>query len=173
MMSFAGKSLVEISEAMQIPNGTVAAWSANGKWKVRRLAMQNRPTSAEEEAKKTIEQEEAAAKEIAALDAMSFSERQEYYRDKAALIACRAARAMSNLDDISLLKSAGDIVKLDTFARKGLDLEKGTPVVVANVVYLSQPLLQPSATPAAALPAPAEQLVEAREVEATVTSLDS
>jgi transposase-like protein len=164
-MSFAGSSLSEIADAMQIPYGTIATWSSTMKWRARKLAMKNAPTTTEEEAAALRAKWDRDEKELAELEAMSFTERQTYYKDKAALIACRAARAMSNLDDAALIKSAGDVVKLDTFARKGLDLEKATPNVVANVFYLSQPIQQPS------LPAPAEAPL--LEVEATVQALEN
>jgi transposase-like protein len=117
-MSFAGSSLSEIADAMQIPYGTIATWSSTMKWRARKLAMKNAPTTTEEEAAALRAKWDRDEKELAEIEAMSFTERQAYYKDKAALIACRAARAMSNLDDAALIKSAGDVVKLDSSRAK-------------------------------------------------------
>jgi transposase-like protein len=125
-----GKSNAEIAAELGIPVSTLAGWSSKGKWKLRKQLASSEviPSSADED---------GAAEEISQL---TFQEKQTRYGEIMADHALRVAYTVKKLSPQGLIVNADKIAKLDTIARKALNLEEKKPALVVNVALLARPL---------------------------------
>lgn len=123
------KTLPEIGAALGVPAPTIAGWSSRGKWKAR-LASFEAGTS------DVLPLEESKATE--ARDALTFSEKQARFRDKAASLALKGVEEASKLAPGELVRQADKVANLVKMGQKALDLEKSSPSVIVNVGLLSR-----------------------------------
>ena len=127
-----GKSNPEIAAELGIPVSTLARWSSKAKWKLRKQ-LASRP-----------ETELAPLESVCSDDTLNeisqltFEEKQTRYDCMMADHALRVAYTVRSLSPQGLIVNADKIAKLDSVARKALNLEESKPPVVVNIALLSQ-----------------------------------
>jgi transposase-like protein len=137
-----GKSNHEIAEAIGIPVNTLARWSSKGKWKLRKQLAG---------CAEMTDNAPAAAEDCDEISQLSFEEKQRRYTEMMSNHALRVATVVKNLSSQALILNADKISKLDSVARKALNLEENKPMMVINVGLLASgraPLIQANKTPA-------------------------
>jgi hypothetical protein len=111
---------------------TLARWSSKGKWKLRKQLASHPET---ELGALAPMRDNNSLDEISRL---TFEEKQARYAEMMSNHALRVAYTVKSLSPQSLLVNADKISKLDSVARKALNLEENKPPVVVNVALLAQ-----------------------------------
>ena len=119
-----GRNQSEISRDLDIPRVTLARWASTHKWEER------------------VKVERFGGKPLGETPGtdLTFSEKQDRFRDNMAVQALRLPEIMSRMDDDELMRNADKIKSLDGIARKALNLEEAAPATVINVALLSRPV---------------------------------
>ena len=127
-----GKSNPEIAKQLGIPLATLARWSSKGKWKLRKQ-LASRP-----ETELGTLAPMRSHDTLAEISQLTFVEKQARYTEMMSDHALRVAYTVGSLSPQGLLINADKISKLDSVARKALNLEESKPPVVVNVALLAQ-----------------------------------
>jgi hypothetical protein len=127
-----GKSNPEIAADLGIPVSTLARWSSKGKWKLRKQLASGPKT--ELGALAPTFGDDTLAK----ISELTFEEKQTRYAEIMSDHALRVAYTVRSLSPQGVIVNADKIAKLDSVARKALNLEESKPPVVVNIALLSQ-----------------------------------
>lgn len=120
-----GKSNPEIAAELNVPVSTLARWSSKGKWKLR---------------KQFASIEEPLTDSVEDVSQLTFDEKQRRYEEMMADHALRVAYTVKALPSQGLIVNADKIAKLDSIARKALNLEQSKPRMIINVGLLARPV---------------------------------
>lgn len=133
--------LARIAESLSIPLDTVRKWSSKGKWKTRLLLTGVTPGLPKDFQPLNTATEDDIDAQLSKLTQLSFSEKQQAYRDLMADEAIRAALSIKNVPSATLVQQADKVKKLDEVARKALRLDEQKTGMIINVALLAQPVV--------------------------------
>lgn len=126
-----------ISIKLGVCLATLRKWSSLGKWKSRRVILEDVKPSDRFGSKKPSGQEANRDQAFEELKALPFVEQQTAYQRMMTESAMRIALTMQRSTDTALVQQADKWAKLDTTARKALGLETNKPQVIVNVGLLA------------------------------------
>jgi transposase-like protein len=141
-----GIALAEIARQIGVALSAVRTWSYRGKWKSRcvfekmnkkgmNTCLDAQTTSVSEVGDNSTTKHDADI--LSKLGAMPFEEKQAHFREKMAVQALRIPEIIASLSRDELVKNADRLHKLESIARRALNLEEPTPAPVINIGLLS------------------------------------
>jgi len=138
-----GQQLKEIAEQLNTPLNAVKSWSYRGQWKRRMILERHQKGGV---ARLPVEMGSVItendndmedAQFFINCERLPFPEKQANFRDRMAIQALRVPELMATMSPHELLKNADRLYKLETIARRALNLEEPTPSPIINIGLLS------------------------------------
>jgi hypothetical protein len=137
-----GKELADIGEVVGVPHATISKWSSKYGWKARMFAHKKTHKKASLPRNKPKLELAAAMRQNVSLEIrptdfdpkeLDLSDQQSEYRRRMAAQALRVPELMESLDGLVLLQCADKLSKLDSIARKALNLEGDQRAPTINI----------------------------------------
>jgi transposase-like protein len=141
-----GVEFKEIARQMDVSLAAVRGWSSNGKWKARRLIAgtpkKGMVALVEHETKRVLGDSDTDTSKqdvefLLSVESLPFEEKQAHFREQMAVQALRIPVILASMSRDDLVKNADRLHKLESIARRALNLEEPTPAPVINIGLLS------------------------------------
>lgn len=133
-------TFAQISAVLNVSEGTIAGWSSRGRWKERRkTVLAAKPGIQAVSSPSQSDTLDSSGIEMRIAEGLTFREKQERFRDRAAVQAMRVPAIIASLPDLVLVQQADKVARLLQEARKALNLEDSAPRIVVNLGLLAQP----------------------------------